>query len=423
MTMTSGAGTVVWDLRLYDFDGNQITGADYGSDFSNSNHIRHAEERTWTINLNSFDQLDFMVYLDDPMAALIRRASTVVKLFRTVSDTTNSKFLPLNETEDPCFAGVVTMTTKSGAENTMRVTCMSALWRLQTHFHLLNHYLETNPDTGQIYTQSELMWKLIDLVNGSFGGDSRTGIIKGTFGWGIPDEPQIGPYFVGKGTNTWANIFDDIMNRPAGPDIIPQYIHEDGFLKQMKFSTDQKRGSDLSATMKFNYHTDPATLVPNCDDMVEEDQIIPGSFGNYLWAVGSTNRANGPNSGVFAVRDNISSVAGSDGYGEIGVYMVRVDHQEVKRVAAIGPIADAEFLKRKHPIPTYSIIVSPVSGIYYDIDFTLGDVVALNADRGAMQLSAFKQRIYQATINMSPNNIEQVDLLVSHDFYGKVEDT
>lgn len=406
---------VTWELRLYTVKGNPITALSFDSTLSASNIIRHAEERVLTINLNSFDQLDFVLYLDDPMAKKIVRGNCVVKLFRTVNDTVNSKFLAA---VTPSFAGVVTATTKDGEANTMRITAMSALWRLQTHFHIDNHYLNINPDTGFFYTQSELMWKLIDLVNQAFSPDSFTGIGLGIFHWGIPDEAQIAPYFVAKGSNTWTHIFEEIMNRPASVDILPVYYHVDGNTTQMLFDTVEKRGSDrTSDPFAFNYHT-TSPKVPNCDNMTEEEQIVPGEFGNYLWVTGT----GGANNGRFAAQANSSSVDGTDGWGDIGVYMCLVDRPDVKRADALPPLAEAEFLKRKHPVPTYNVTVSPVVGIYYDIDFTLGDVVPLNANRGALFFDAIKQRIYQATLSMSANNVETVDLLVSKDFYGKVEE-
>lgn len=407
--------TVDWVLRHYDIEGNPILAFSYDPDLSASSELRHAFDRNVTFNLNSYDELEFALYLDDPAAFNISRGRSVIKLFRSVDDDVYSKTL---SGSSPSFAGVVTYTEKSGEENILRCKCYSPLWRLQTHFHILNHYLETNIETDEIYTQSELIWKLIDLVNEAFGGDSFTGISKGNFNWGLPDEPQIGPYFVGKGTNTWSNVFDDIMNRPGGPDIVPRYVHTNGNRRQMYLDTDEKRGVDRTGDTAFNYHTDPDDLVPNCDDMVEEEQLTPGEFGNYLWVVGQ----GGPNSGKVAARQNSSGADLSDGFDEIGVYMVLVDRDEVKRVDALSPIAEAEFQKRKNPVPSYSVQISPASGIYYDIDFSLGDVVPLNANKGALQVTNKKQRIYQASLAMSDNNFETATTLVSNDFFGKVEE-
>lgn len=405
-----------WDIQLFNQTGTGVTGAAYETAlYANSNHIRYAFDRSWSIGLNTYDQLDFSLYLDDPMAALIRRGQSVIKMYRSISDTVHSKTLTPSSSL-PEFCGVVGYTSKRGEDGTMKISCYSPLWRLQSHFHLLNHYLNINPDTDDYYTQSELIWKLIDLVNGAFGGDSFTGIAKGNFLWGLPSEPQIAPYFVNKGTNTWSNIFDDIMQRPAGPDIIPRYYHNTGTRTQMYLDTDEARGTDKSATIKFNYHT--TSPVANCTDMTEETQIVPGDFANYLWVVGQ----GGPNSGKVAARMNTSSSANSDGSGEIGVYMARVDRDEVKRVDALSPIAQAEFNKRKKPQPAYTVSLAPSHqhGLYYTLDFTVGDVVALNANKGALVVSNVKQRIYNATVSISNNNIESVEVELSDDFQSKL---
>ena len=52
----------------------------------------------------------------------------------------------------------------------------------------------------------------------------------------------------------------------------------------------------------------------------------------------------------------------------------------------------------------------------------VGDVIKLNADKGALQVSNIKQRIYQCALNIDENNVEVSSPLVSKDFYGKVVD-
>lgn len=400
---------VSWVMKLYDISGNPVNFSTVNPTASD-NIIRHAENKSLTFNLNTFDELSFDLYLDDDAAANIRRGFSVVKVWRYVGDVNHNKFFV---SPDPVFCGVVTYTSMSGQANRMNIKCSSPLWRLQSHFHLLNHYLEANTDTGDNYTQSELMWKLIDLINSAFGSDSFTGIAQGTFHWGLPNEPQPVPYFVGKGSNTWSNIFDDLMVRPASPDIIPKYKHiSDGVSTLMEFDTDEKRGHDISNSFQFRYHT---STNANCEEMTIEQQIVPGDFGNYVWLVGQ----GGPNSGKVASRSNASALVNTDGYGEIGIYMARVDRDEVKRFDALNPLADAESLTRKHPVPIYTVSISPVAGIYYMVDFVLGDLVGLLADRGAMQIDV-SQRVYQVTLNMSRSNVESCEVLLSHDFYGKV---
>src|SRR5262245_62033300 len=136
--------TVTWEMKLYDISGNGVTALSYDSTLSASNIIRHAFERTLNYTLNGIDELEFQLYLDDPMAEKIIRGKRIVKVWRTISDTEHSKSYA-DSAGFPCFAGVVAYTIKNGEQNTMRVKCFSPLWRLQTRFHLLNHYLEINP--------------------------------------------------------------------------------------------------------------------------------------------------------------------------------------------------------------------------------------------------------------------------------------
>lgn len=416
--------SVSWIPKCYDIDGNPVT-ADYSDydpgNLTTSEEISYATAQSLEFNLNGIDVYQFDLYLDDPMALNIVALKTVVKVFRSVNDFEANKLLVPTQ---PVFSGIVSSVIKNGAANTMTVRAFNPLWRLQSHFHLDNHYLEINPDTTVAWTQSELIWKLIDLINNAFGDASQTGITQGTFSWGLPDEPQVAPYFVAKGSNTWANIFDDIMMRAASVDIIPEYYHSDGSSTLMLFSTSEKRGQDKSADFSFNYYTDPNTLVPNCDDMTEEETPIPGNadggFANYLWVVGM----GGPNSGKISMKENNSGTPGSNGYGEIGVYMARVDREEIKRLSGnggLGKIAEAEFAQRKVPGLSYTVVPSPAASIYYDVDYTMGDVIAINANKGALVVSDIKQRVYQVTLAMSDNSVENASVLVAKDFYGNVE--
>lgn len=403
---------VNWVLKLYDLNGNSVTGDDMDG-LDATNQIRRAFNRVWTVNLNSFDQLDFSLYLNDPMAAQISRGLNVVKLYRTI--TAPDDTVILDGTDSPCFAGVVGYTNKVGSTNQMDISCYSPLWRLQFHFHILNHYLLDNPDTGEIWTQSELMWKLIDLVDQAFGGDSHTGISLGALGVDYPDEPQIGPYLVPKGGNTWSIIFQDLMLRPSSPDILPGYVHSEGDENMMEFNTYLKRGIDRGTDTYFLYRSQVGDHKANLDDLEESVQLTPGSFANYLWVIG----AGGPNSGRYSVASDPSD--DGDGYGNIGVYMTTIDHDEITTYPQLGPIADAALAQMKSPVATYTVTVSPASNIFWDIDFTMGDVVHLIGDKGALQVDK-KQRIYQGTMSMSDNNIETAQVLVAKDFYGTVEE-
>jgi hypothetical protein len=404
-------------MKLYDKDGIGISALDmnYGQEVS-SNTIKHATSRTLNFNLNGIDSLNFSIYLDDPMALQIKRLRTFIKVWRSVYDDSGATIYS-DPSDEPIFAGVVGGTLKSGQENLMSINCYSPLWRLQSRFHILNHYLKTNTDTDEEYTQSELMWKLIDLVNNAFGlANSDTGITQGTFSSG--NDPTVAPFFVAKGSNTWTNIFEEIMNRAGGVDIIPVYKHTDASSELMEFHTDEKRGDDISATMDFRYHTGTDDNLDGCS---EEESPNPGEFANYLWAVG----AGGPNSGKVALEENIDD--DEDGYENIGIYMRRADFPDIKLIGSAGPpkthlraIAEAEFAQSRVPKTNYEVTVSPAGGVYYKSDFQLGDVVMLNANKGALFVEDKKQRIYETSLSISDNNVETVSLLLADDFTGKV---
>jgi len=396
---------VTWTMRLYDTSGGPITAADYNG--AVSNEIKHGFNRQLEVPLNGIDTLNFALYLDDPMSYQITRLRTVVKLWRTIRNDAGSVIYADSQ---PCFGGIVGYTNRNGAENTMGITVQAPFWRLQFRFHILNHYLKINMDTNEDYKQSELMWKLIDLVNNAFGlEDSNTGIIKGTFA--SANDPVVAPYFVAKGSNTWTHIFETIMNRPGGVDIAPSYTHVDGDPSIMVFNTEEKRGGDNTVT--FRYRTGNTD---NLDNLIEENQPVPQEFGNYLWAVGQ----GGPNSGKIAMEENIDGDA--DGYHNIGIYQVRKDFPEIKKIGLAGPppthlkaIAQSEFAQARVPKTNYSCEISPVGPIYYGLNYNVGDTTTLLGGKGSLSVDAL-QRIYDATLSMSENNIESVSISLADDF-------
>lgn len=412
---------VSWEIRHYNRAGNGIT-ANYDgySDFGVSNVVYHAANRSMQFALNSFDTCNFMLYLDDPMAAQISRMRSFIKVWRTVRDDGGTVIYqdPANQ---PCFAGVVGQHTKSAQANTMQVVAYSALWILKFRFHVLNHYLKTNPETGLLYRQSELMFKLIDLTNGAFefADPTGTGIEQGNFLW-LDDEPIVAPYFQAKGSFTWTHIFDSIMVRAGGVDIIPRYNHADGSPILMYFDTDQKRGIDRSASLNYRYGT---YSNDNLDDIEEDIQAVPGEFGNFLWAVGQ----GGPNSGKVAMERWDGSAYGSDGITEIGARMVRNDYPDEQRLGVVGPPkthlrahAETDLNISKVPQTHYNISIGEGAAYWYGSHFLIGDVMSLTASKGALQVAGVKQRIYECGLAISENNIEKATPLIANDFYGKV---
>lgn len=413
---------VTWIMKLYDLAGNPLVEIPLDPTLApdGSETIYGAFSRSVTYNLNGIDELDFSILLSDPMTFWIQPLKTTVSLWRLIDDPIAGKtYGDINGPPD--FSGLVTYTQKTGSTNTMTVKVSSPLWRLQTHFHLLNHYLLINPDTDVAYTMSELMWKLIDLVNNAFGGlTSYTGIGLGTFGWGFPFEPSLVPAFIAKGTNTYQYIFDTIMSGTTnGVDIIPEYQHTDGDPTLMLFSTAMVRGTDMTGIdgSGFWYRTEDEGRPSNCDDMTEEIAPQPSvstndaGFANYVWTIGQ----GGANSGKVAVAENDTDTAGY-GIEDIGVYMATVQDDSWRTYLQTLSASSLELAVKTVPQTNYTVSVAPGSRDYYGIDFSLGDLQQLSANKGFMSFSGIPQRIYQATLNMSENNIERSILQVSNDY-------
>jgi hypothetical protein len=398
-------------MYLQDLEGDGVSGNDMNIPPSSSSEIKHATNRSIQLYLNGVDQLSFSLFLDDPMALIITRLNHVIKVYRTVVDDAGD---PIYTDITPVFAGIVASTVKDGDANIMNVICYSPLWRLQSRFHILNHYLVTNPDTSARYKQSELLWKIIDLVNGAFGGDSYTGITNGVFD-DVVDEVTVSPYFIAKGSNSWAH-FETILDRPGSVDIRPLYV-DNATPTYMEFNTALKRGVDLSGSQSWEYNIDADSQLSN---MVEEESVIPGEFANYVWAVGQ----GGPNSGKVALDENIND--DSDGYENIGIYMRRADFPNQKTVGLVGPpstglmtLVQQELAQSRVPKSSYTVTISP-NTIIYGSDFLLGDVISLSASKGALNFSDKVQRTYDVNLTMSDNNLETLTVLLANDFYGKV---
>jgi hypothetical protein len=407
---------VTWHIKHYDRFGNAINTnyASYVIGEGSTNEILHATNRQLGFYLNSIDTLNFSVYLDDPVATQIKRLESFIKVWRTWPGGGD----PSNQ---PCFAGIVGNHQKIGSQNIMNVSAYNPLWRLQLRFHLLNHYLKTNPDTDEEYRQSELIWRLIYFVSNAFGPTvSNTGIEEGIFSDRF-SEITMAPYFQPKGANVWSEIFDGILAKASSIDIIPRYHHTSGNSRLMYLDTALKRGTDKSGSVSFEYHT---TTPSNCDDFNELEEVIPGKFGNYVWAVG----AGGPNSGKVAVAQDAGFL--DEGYNRIGIYMVRNDYPDVKRLGVLGanPPITATHLRANSlndldraivPDHRYEIVLSEAANIYYGKDFSIGDVVEVNASKGAISASGLKQRVYECNLSMSDNNVETVQPRIANDFTGK----
>jgi hypothetical protein len=411
---------VNWIIRLFDLSGNPIE-IDYQAinpEYSGTgtNEVLHATDRRMNFALNGIDSASFTVYLDDPMATELKKFRTI-KIWRTVADFENDKHLSYDYSR-PAFSGTISSVTKSGAENTQRIQVQSPLWKLQSRFHVENHYLVNDVDVlnnGLKWRQGPLLYRLIELVDDAFGAASDTGIVQGGFPY---TGPIVAPFFIAKGSNTWVN-FDRLLSKPGSVDLNPEYYHADGSTRQLDFYTVQKRGNDISVTgTPWKYHTDTGW---NLEDLTEEGSIIPGEFGNFLWVVGQ----GGPNSFVVAEESDTTTQYGMD---EVGIYMKYIAENEVKQLGKSGmpekggaiPIAETEILRARVPKERYTASFPPGSFTYYEVDWTLGDVVRLDADKGSLQVVNKKQRVYEVGLSMSDNNLETATATIADDFTGKV---
>lgn len=412
-----------WDIRVYDLDGTELA------------VLTEAAERRLSMPLNGIDACQFTMYLDDPLIdptatppgdpSIIRTIDRVVKVWRTVTDVTDPD-LPVEVYADPdgtpAFAGYITRAEKVGGSNTIQVIAQSPLWRLQSRFHLLNHYLvidyvgqadanhQGGNEDGNPWDISALMFRLIDLVQGAFGGVSNNGILKPATGppfW--PATLEMGPFRVNKGDNTWT-LFSTLLDQVGGPDLMPEYIHTASSPDLMYFGTAEHRGTDVSAAVHLDYYMGNFNL----DDISELEEVIPDKFSNYDWAVGQ----GGPNVSVAIAADiNTTDM----GYDNVGVYMHQIENESIS--TGVGSVlqdnADAELAKTHVRPSTYSLMISPLTLIYND-SFTLGDIVEVNANKGALQISALKQRIYEVVLSLSDVNVESCDVVVADDFFSKV---
>jgi hypothetical protein len=400
-------------MKLYE----RMTGALISS-------LTECTDRAMAFPLNGIDQLTFSMFLDDPEAVNVDPINTVVKVWRYVDDPLNSKtFTPA--AGEPTFAGVVGFTEKSTNDNKMKVQVFSPFWHLKFRFHLLNHRLVRNnllqfgsssnhADFGDLWDQSALMWKIIDLTQGAFApqppphpgasGNSFIGIVMGSW----TNTISVSPYYIAQGSNSWSNIADDLLQRPGGNvDLAPTYIHIDDDRSLMYFNTENPLGTNKTGSLSLDYGVANANL----DQISETIQAQPDSFANYLWVVGQGDE----NSNKIGVGTGMGPFSATN----VGVYMGLLSRQELKTTAACQDLADTYTLLAQQPAKGYTVSLSPAAPPYFATDYVLGDLVTLNADRGALQVSGAQQRIVQIGLAISDNNMEISTVLLTGDVKGR----
>ncbi len=413
--------------------------------------------------LNGIETYTATFYLDDPQLdpskggdpTLIRPLDRVLKVWREIYDDTD----PLNiihykdPDSTPCFSGNISRLEMQGFNNQVTVLAQCPYWRLQSRYHIADHLLvidypgqdadgihEGGNMDGLEWDVSALAFRLVDLVNHAFGPDSATGIVKPPVGPPFWEKTVTvhGGYRAAMGNIVWIEINELFWIQDATvatPDLVPEYI-ENGTSDQMYFKTAPHRGSDISASVKFNFCTQEAdpTLVNNLDDFKKTTEITVddngSNFANYLWAVGQA----GPEASRRVAQDPPSGDP-TLGHDVIGLYMYYSDSASwADRVGnpTIQKIADGELLRRNNIPFNYEVTPSPLTKPYFITNdagiisgdassfYHLGDVAAFNANKGMLQVSGDKQRIYEVNLTMSETCVESTQMNIAKDFFGKV---
>lgn len=428
-----------WLIKAYDLQGNPLSIPDMKGLTGASEAVLYADDRMVSIPQNGLDQLSGKVMLEDPAAAFINKKTCVLKMWRTIDDPVRGAIKSYVAGE-PDFAGPVIATNVAGESGYKTFTAVNPLWRMQSRFHTLNHHLANDtvlsPDypspyqltcngDNQPFDASALMYRMIALIQAQATPFQRSddgirrpltkdysgtpGVFVGTGAgndyW--PKTIQVSPYFIAKGSSTWAEIYDDVMQRASHPDIVPEYIHSDGDRKLMYFKTQVHRGSDKSASVSFDYHTGEYNLA----DINVDETLTPGKYGNFVWIVGD----GGPNVYIALAEDVSDEMEFTRTQMLVQVQGgLKTDLDPIAPAQlAVGKLGDAPVFQLTH-------LPSGEGLPYYDVDYGVGDVVMVNAEKGQWSITNVKQRIYQVDLHMDKNNVETAQVLVATDYLGAI---
>lgn len=407
---------VTWRKKLYDLGGNLISSVD------------EATNRSWAEALNGIDQMDIGLYHDDALVPELRPGYVVLKMWRDVVDPENG-ISSIRPDAFPTFAGILGQRNIQPGSNVFNYTFYSPLWRLQSRFHLLDHYLgpdtivldpqNTGPGTEIVpATVGNLLWKLIDLVNNTWGPDvNETGIGRGSF----EDTGLLGDvYTIAKNDSTWEH-FDSILSAFGSPDIAPTYQHVDGNNEYMLLNTRLYRGLNLTGAWGLAfpkvalYYTQDREL-RNLADLGLQEVIQPGVTANFVRGHGQAGKES-----ISAQDDETGVYFGRD---EVGPYMKNVTYDSVHTAASLWAHVQMELKRTGKPVVVWSPQLGQNVPPYYGVDFGMGDLIVLNADRDGRDTGGdLAQRVYQMRATMSDNNVETVTVAVADDFTDKVPPT
>jgi hypothetical protein len=413
--------TFAWTIKIYELDGSLVCTMD------------KVVDQSLSFALNGIDTCSFGVYLDNTNAGELLTLRRVVKVWRSITDVDNGVAYS-DPAGTPCFAGIITRAEKSGDNNMVNVLAQSPYWRLQGRFHRnnwklvidyagqnLSHGWDGGNMDGAKWDVSALCWRLIDLVNHQLGATDKalTGIIKPT--GSAPFWPKTLTIAAGRnvrrGNWVWDEIEEMLGQYEGGsppPDLVPEYIDR-GDYALMYFKTSPHRGTDKSATVSFDYCTGEMNLT----DFVETEEIVPRqNFANFIWAVGNNNPETSRNptpawnlsTGDYSI-DSISNY----------MYIIDSDSDDTKIGTGLLDRQAKNGLQKFNVRPvTYSITQSPLKPPYFGPHYGMGDLVNLNASKGALQVENVRRRVYEVGLNLSENCVETSSLRIAEDHFAKV---
>jgi hypothetical protein len=332
---------------------------------------------------NGIDSYSWAMRLEDPLADEVQPLETIVKVWRRVGD-------QVVDSRYPSFAGIVGPISE-GSGNVVNFTAYSPLWRLQSRFVWTRlEYKATD--------QSRIVWNLIDYTNtrAGAGGPGATGIILGTIPTSVDRDRAYD-----RGQNIWSAITD--LNGLGGFDLAPRYVHLAGQPQMLEFNTLPINGA-YRPLARVDYHVG----ANNCDDMTRQIGVDPGVFATQVREEGQGDTGAAP----FVARPVAPDI--DPAILRYGLYERWDQADNVQDTVLLGDMADETLAQSATPLATVQPTISPVKPPYYGVDYLIGDMLPVAANRGRMRFNV-PLRVYQADLSLTDNNLESVQLTMTRD--------
>ena len=163
----------------------------------------------------------------------------------------------------------------------------------------------------------------------------------------------------------------------------------------LEMSIYNRLDEDLSATVVFGYRTVPHNLL-SVNRQRAADNVVNG-----MYVVGKTSQATPP--------EQIES----DSLIAYGFQEESVQLSDVTDPLVAAAYAAGEFVYRSNPTPVYSIKPVPVGAAVPRplSDYHIGSIVAFSADRGPIQVTSQKSRVFELSISIDEEGNETVESL------------